>query len=92
MLEPRRPELTQIDSGFASDLFYAFNNFNIRHNNVDPSGKNYKKPVADLTNDQLEQWYDEVYQMSLLAFLRLEHIDRKKSFDVLKNSIENPKA
>ncbi len=92
MLEPRRPELTQIDSGFASDLFYAFNNFNIRHNNVDPSGKNYKKPVADLTNDQLEQWYDEVYQMSLLAFLRLEHVDRKKSFDVLKDSIENPKA
>ncbi len=92
MLEPRRPELTQIDSEFASDLFYAFNNFNIRHNNVDPTGKKYKKPVADLTNDQLEQWYDEVYQMSLLAFLRLDHIERKKNFDVLKNSIENKKV
>lgn len=92
MLEPRRPELTQIDSGFASDLFYAFNNFNIRHNNVDPTGTKYKKPIGDLTNEQLEQWYDEVYQMCLLAFLRLEHVDRKKNFDVLKNSIENKKA
>ena len=92
MLEPRRPELKQIDSGFESDLFYAFNNFNIRHNNVDPTGKKYKKPIGDLTEDQLEQWYDEVYQMSLLAFLRLEHADRKKNFDVLKDSIENKKA
>lgn len=92
MLEPRRPELTQIDSGFASDLFYAFNNFNIRHNNVDPTGTKYKKPIGDLTNKQLEQWYDEIYQMCLLAFLRLEHVDRKKNFDVLKNSIENKKA
>lgn len=92
MLEPRRPELAQLDSGFASDLFYAFNNFNIRHNNVDPNGTKYKKPVGDLTKEQLEQWYDEVYQMCLLAFLRLDHIERKKNFDVLKNSIENKKV
>lgn len=91
MLEPKRPELEIIDRAFASDLFYAFNNFNIRHNNVDPTGTKYKKPVADLTKEQLEQWYDEVYQMSLLAFLRLEHIERKKNFDVLKDSIENKK-
>lgn len=37
---------------------------------------------------QLEQWYDEIYQMCLLAFMRLEHIDRKKKFDVLKTQIE----
>lgn len=92
LLEPQRKELESIDKQFASDLFYSLNNFNIRHNNVDPTGTKYKKPVADLTNDQLEQWYDEVYQMCLLAFLRLEHVERKKNFDVLKNSIENKKA
>ena len=92
MLEPKRQKLEGIDKTFASDLFYAFNNFNIRHNNVDPTGTKYKKPVGDLTNEQLEQWYDEVYQMCLLAFLRLEHVERKKNFDVLKDSIENKKA
>ena len=89
MLEPRRSELTQIDVGFTSDLFYAFNSFNIRHNNVDPAGTKYKKPVGDLTKEQLEQWYDEVYQMCLLAFLRLEHVPRKQEFDTLKDKIEN---
>lgn len=89
LLEPQRQELEGIDKTFASDLFYAFNNFNIRHNNVDPTGSKCKKPIADLTNEQLEQWYDEVYQMCLLAFLRLEHIERKNNFDVLKSQIEN---
>jgi len=41
-----------------------------------------------LKKAQLEQWYDEIYQMCLLAFMRLEHIDRKKKFDVLKTQIE----
>ena len=39
-------------------------------------------------HEQLEYWYDEVYQMCLLAFMRLEHIDRKKKFDSLKSQIE----
>ncbi len=89
MLEPRRESLEQIDRKFTSDLFYAFNNFNIRHNNTDPESLNYKKPIDNLTKEQLEHWYDEIYQMALLAFLRLEHINRKKDFDDLKEKIEN---
>mgnify|MGYP007083700108 FL=1 len=88
LLEPKRNDLESVDRQFTSDLFYAFNNFNIRHNNVDSTGKKYKKPIADLKKAQLEQWYDEIYQMCLLAFMRLEHIDRKKKFDVLKTQIE----
>lgn len=91
LLEPRRMDLETVDRQFASDLFYAFNNFNIRHNNIDPSGPKYKKNVGDLTNEQLEEWYDEVYQMCLLAFMRLEHIPRKQRFDILKDSIESKK-
>ena len=89
LLEPKRLELNQIDNKFTSDLFYAFNNFNIRHNNVDPTGPKYKKPVAELSQEELEHWYDEVYQMCLLAFMRLDHADRKAEFDVLKGKIEN---
>lgn len=91
LLEPKRKELESADSKLATDLFYAFNNFNIRHNNIDPSGPKYKKPIGDLGNERLEDWYDEVYQMCLLAFMRLEHIPRKVKFDVLKDKIENKK-
>lgn len=91
LLEPKRKELDSADSKLATDLFYAFNNFNIRHNNIDPSGPKYKKPVGDLNSEQLEEWYDEVYQMCLLAFMRLEHIPRKVKFDMLKDRIENKK-
>lgn len=91
LLEPKRGALENIERQFASDLFYAFNNFNIRHNNIDSAGPKYKKPIGDLTEEQLEHWYDEVYQMCLLAFLRLEHIERKNHFDALKAQIEGTK-
>lgn len=88
-LEPQRANLEKIDRAFTSDLFYTFNNFHIRHNNMDTESPKYKKTIGDMPTEQLEYWYDEVYQMCLLAFLRLEHADRKKNFDSLKEKIEN---
>lgn len=90
LLEAKRTELSKIDSGFCSDIFYLFNNLNIRHNNIDPSinGK-FKQAVADMPSEELEHWYDETYQMCLLAFLRLEHVERKMKFDKLKSIIES---
>ena len=89
LLEPQRINLERIDKTFSSDLFYTFNNFHIRHNNADPQSPKFKKPIGDLAKEQLEFWYDEVYQMCLLAILRLEHADRKKTFEALKSEIEN---
>lgn len=88
LLEPKKKELNLIDKAFASDLFYAFNNFNIRHNNIDPAGTKYKEIIGNLTQEQLEKWYDETYQMCLFAFMLLEHKTRKKDFDKLKSKIE----
>lgn len=73
---------------FRPDITPLINGIHIRHNNIDQLGTKYKKPVGDLSDEQLEYWYDEVYQMCLLAFMRLEHIDRKKKFDSLKSQIE----
>ena len=88
-LEPQEKALSQIDNSFKSDLFYAFNNLNIRHNNVDPTDKRYyKKVVAEMNAEELERLYDETYRMCLLAFMRLEQKDRKKEFDEVKNKIE----
>ena len=49
----------------------------------------FKEPIGALSKEQLEFWYDEVYQMCLLAVLRLEHVGRKKTFEALKSEIES---
>ena len=48
----------------------------------------YVPAIAEMKSDELESWYDEVYQMCLLAFLRLEQDERKIEFDELKKRIE----
>ena len=62
---------------------------NIRHNNVNPELKGkYKAYAAQMSNSELEKWYDETYQMCLLALLQIENLDRKAEFDKLKAEIE----
>lgn len=90
ILEAKRKNLSRADKTLETNLFYSFNNLNIRHNNVDPELKGkYKAHVAQMSNDELEKWYDETYQMCLLAFLQIENLDRKAEFDELKAKIEN---
>ena len=90
IIEAKRKELNQADKVLETNLFYAFNNLNIRHNNVNPELKGkYNAYVAQMPNDELEKWYDETYQMCLLAFLQIENLGRKAKFDKLKAEIEN---
>lgn len=92
LLEGKRQELKRNSPVIENDLFYIFNNLNLRHNNVDPQfSKSYKLAVAKMTKNELEYWYDECYQMCLLAFLELEQAERKQRFDDLKSSIESTK-
>lgn len=88
LLEGKQKDLCQINSGFKKDLFYLFNNFNIRHNNCDSQSKDYKPAIANMDKEKLENWYDETYQMCLLAFMELEQADRKPKFDAIKDEIE----
>lgn len=66
-----------------------FNNLNIRHNNVNSNDSKYKAYVAKMSCNELEHWYDETYQMCLLAILELEHKERKADLDELKSRIES---
>lgn len=88
VLEPKESALSGIDNQFKSDLFYLLNTLGLRHNNLDPEGKQYKAFVANMAEEELEHWYDETYQMCLLAFLRIEHIERKKAINELKKKVE----
>ena len=90
VLEAKRQELHNADRALENDLFYIFNNLNIRHNNIDPALKgNYKSHVAQMPKEEMEKWYDETYQMCLLAFLQMENCNRKIELDKLKSTIES---
>ena len=86
-LEPKRDKLKEINSIVENDLFFMFNNLNIRHNNITESSKNYKKYVAEMDNKTLEEWYDETYQLCLFAFLELDNVERKQRISQLKKDI-----
>lgn len=86
-LEPQRPKLKQINASLESDLSLLLNNINVRHNNKEP-GKNYKPYVASMKDEDIEKWYDDLYQMILLAFLELDHLDRKGRIDQLEDNLK----
>ena len=86
-LEPKRAELATINKELASNVFFMFNNMNIRHNNRTKGNKNnYKEVIAEMSQDELENWYDETYQLCLLAFLELDNVERTKKVSELKAS------
>ena len=91
ILEGKRKKLKQIYPSLEDDLFFAFNNLNLRHNNIEPSSSDYREFVAKMPKKDLEGWYDEVYQMCLFAFLRLEHDERQKKFNELQQKIKSAK-
>lgn len=63
------------------------NNMNIRHNNCDESSKHYNEKFAKLSEKEKEEWYDEIYQESLMAFLVLDQVERARKIDEFKKVI-----
>lgn len=85
-LESKREALRSINKTLENNIFFLYNSMNIRHNNCDPNSKNYKEHTANMPIKELEFWYDEIYQLSLLAFLELDNIERTKQIEVLKRN------
>lgn len=86
-LEPRRKEINEISKRLADDIFFMLNNLNLRHNNRSKSDKNYKETVAKMRKPVLENWYDELYQMLLLAFLEIDNKERSERVSELKTKV-----
>lgn len=82
-LEPKRKLLQSVNKTLDNNIFYLFNNLNIRHNNKE-QGKYYCEHIAEMNDEQLEEWYDETYQTALFAILSLEQIERNKKICELK--------
>lgn len=91
VLEAYDKKLSGINQTFKSDLFQLINSCNIRHNNKDKFSREYKKYIAEMSDTELEHTYDKIYQMCLLAFMQLEHVERKEWLASIKSSIVNVK-
>ena len=85
-LEPQKGEIKSMNYQLFKDYFYLINNMDIRHNNCDSSDtSNYNAYFDKLIINKKEEWYDEIYQMSLLIFLLLENRNRTKKISDLKS-------
>ena len=58
-------------------LFEMYNNFDLRHNNA-------KQYHLDMTNEKLEQWYDDIYTSSLFVILSLDEARILAQLDNIK--------
>lgn len=87
-IEPIRKEFKELNihKSLESDVGFLLNNMNIRQNNTE--GKNAIQFVQNLSEEELEEWYDETYQLILLCLLEHDNIVRNKKIENLKRLIQ----
>lgn len=87
------PTLDKPIEGF-TDYFKTannmLNNLDIRHNNRD--GKNKKELVLNLTDLELENWYDELYQLLLFCVLIKDNKERKDNMAEFLKDLKEHKS
>lgn len=86
-IESKRSDLRNINRNMETNIFMLFNSMNIRHDNCSSESSRYIEYVANMSKKELEQWYDETYQLSLLALLELDNVERNRKISDLKNHI-----
>lgn len=91
-IESKRSELRNINKTMETNIFMLFNSMNIRHDNCSKESPYYIEHVSNMPKKELEQWYDETYQLFLLAFLELDNMERNRKISDLKNLIGKGKV
>lgn len=84
LYESRKSETKGVCDKVSENLSYAFNNFNIRHNNIDPASKSYQEFFAKLSEPEKEELYDDTYQLCLEFFIALDNKDKIKKFKEIR--------
>lgn len=84
-LEARRANLKAANTTLESDIFFILNSFDIRHNNREGIYK--KEYIVNMSSLDLEKWYDNLFQMILLAYLEIDNLPRKKQIAHFKQQV-----
>ena len=84
-LEPKRKKINAVDNKLEEGIFYMLNNLHLRHNNKTIGNGYYNEVVDKMDDETLEYWYDELYQMMLLAYLELDQIERNDRINELRS-------
>lgn len=79
-IEPKRKELINVNKNLSDTLFQLLNKF-IRHNNDE------NEFIANMTIKELEEIYDDIYQLWLLAMLEIDNIERKQKMKELLTKV-----
>ena len=86
LFESRKSEAKGICDKVLENLSFAFNNFNIRHNNIDLSSKSYQEFFAKLSDSEKEELYDDTYQLCLEFFIALDNKDKVTKFENIRKN------
>ena len=68
------------------DVQMLLNNLNLRHNNLE--GKNKREIIIKMSNEELEMWYDRLYDMILNIFQINDYLTYSSEIDELKNNLK----
>ena len=66
----------------ATDIRHLYNNLHIRHDNL---GGNPDNNIIDMSNEELEKWYDITYDTTLTALMICHYLEYNKEIHNLPN-------
>ncbi|MDR0767551.1 MAG: hypothetical protein LBE57_03815, partial [Methanosarcinales archaeon] len=75
-IEPRFPDLKNCNKELESNVGFLLNWTHIRHNNLE--GHKKLEILEQLSNEELENLYDCIYDVLLYSFLTLDYNSRLK--------------
>lgn len=64
------------------DTQFMLNTFNIRHNNI--AGRNKKEIISNMSEEELEKWYDKTYINILGIYTINDYLVNKKELEEIK--------
>ena len=83
--EGKKKQIKSINNTLASEIGCLLNKLNIRHNNVE--GEKAEAFTQQLSPEELEEWYDDTYQLLLLAFLEEDNMKRRQKVKDLQKQL-----
>ena len=88
-LEAQRDDLKNEDKDLEDDIFCLLNNLDIRHNNTSEEyKKQFRLVVANMSDEEKEKWYDDLYEMMVIGFLLVKNIDRRERVKELRGKMK----